>query len=222
MDRRWVRGIFCCGVLAACGTVVATGLASDHNDTAQTVTDQKADITDVYAFMRPEGTGPYTPSTHMVVMMTMDPGATTATTLDPGLVYTFRLTRLNAALATSTSYSIVCSARDPKLGPQTVVCGAAGTFGTATLNAAPTGAPTDKIRVWAGMRSDPAFFDKAKFDESVSTKSLKFVNPGTNSFQGKNVMAIVVEFEVAGVLNPADAATTGNNFAVAADITRSF
>jgi hypothetical protein len=103
-----------------------------------------------------------------------------------------------------------------------MVCNAAGTFANAVVGVAPTSAPADTLRVWAGLRSDPAFFDKAKFSSSATAGALQFQSPGTNSFANQNVLAIVVEVDFAKAFNPTGGAVSSNKFAVAAVTQRTF
>ena len=54
-------------------------------------------------------------------------------------------------------------------------------------------APGGSIRVFAGLRSDPAFFDRQGALVTVQTGRTAFT--GTNAFAGANVLAIVVELD---------------------------
>ena len=58
------------------------------------------------------------------------------------------------------------------------------------------GAATDDIRVFAGLRSDPFFFDLDAFKKTVADKAPKFTMPGKNFFDKANVLSIVVELDV--------------------------
>src|SRR5207245_11679896 len=53
------------------------------------------------------------------------------------------------------------------------------------------------IKVFAGPREDPFFFDLGGFNRSIAAGAIKFT--GVDAFLGKNVNAIVVEFPVNAV-----------------------
>lgn len=64
---------------------------------------------------------------------------------------------------------------------------------TGYVVAANTGSNSNGIRVFAGPRDDPFFFDLARFKEIVGGTQSKLCNPGVDTFAGTNVMSIVVE-----------------------------
>ncbi len=49
------------------------------------------------------------------------------------------------------------------------------------------------MRLFAGPRDDPFFFDIAQFNEILAGNATGFNNPGTDTFAGTNVLSIVVE-----------------------------
>ena len=57
------------------------------------------------------------------------------------------------------------------------------------------GASGDGVRVYAGLRADPFFFDVPAWVESVQAGQLKFKERGTNALTGLNVLALVVEID---------------------------
>src|SRR5689334_12809021 len=81
--------------------VIRPGEAADHLDAPLAVADPASDITDVYAFMRPEpdGSGGYLPSTHLVMVMNVMPLAGTTSQFSNSVTYTFRLRRINSLSA---------------------------------------------------------------------------------------------------------------------------
>ena len=56
-----------------------------------------------------------------------------------------------------------------------------------------TATGTNGIKVFAGPRDDPFFFDLDQFKKILSGTAAGFSNPGTDSFAGTNVMSVVVE-----------------------------
>ena len=49
------------------------------------------------------------------------------------------------------------------------------------------------MKVFAGPRDDPFFFDLAQFKKILGGTATGFNNPGTDTFAGTNVMSIVIE-----------------------------
>ena len=49
------------------------------------------------------------------------------------------------------------------------------------------------IKVFAGPRDDPFFFDLNQFKAIIGGTATSFNNPGTDAFAGTNVLSIVVE-----------------------------
>ena len=67
------------------------------------------------------------------------------------------------------------------------------------------------MKFFAGPREDPFFFDKARFDSYMAGSAASgFNNPGTDSYEGTNVLSIVVELPKALLGTPA---TNDNPFA---------
>src|SRR6185437_7504951 len=82
------------------------------------------------------------------------------------------------------------------------------------------GAATDDMRVFAGPRSDPFYFDLDKFNSTVTSGTPTFTDPGTNKLQGANVMSLVVEIDAAKAFGASDAGTPNAILAVAAETNR--
>ncbi len=71
-----------------------------------------------------------------------------------------------------------------------------------------SGGSTDPLRVFAGVRWDPFFMDAPAALKTIATGELSFAQPGTIFLDGKNVLSIVVELDVATLLG-ADVALVG-------------
>lgn len=185
---------------AAFALVSRASWASDHEDAPSLVTDKGADIGDVYSFMRPGGT------THLVLAMTVHPGATAATTFDPMVEYQFRIlgyAPAAGALDPTVDTRVSCRFEPPAAGssaPQVFLCGANGVSAFGTVGTATTADAGDQIRAWAGLRADPAFGDVAALKQTIANRQLSFVDAGTNSFAGKNALGIVVEVDIDKIL----------------------
>ena len=186
------------GAMGALAT--RTSWASDHEDAPSLVTDKGADIADVYAFMRPGST------THLVLAMTVHPGATTATTFDPKVEYQFRILGYDTvagAVDSTVDTRVSCRFEPPTAGSpaaQVFLCGANGVSAFGTVGTASTADAGDQLRAWAGLRADPAFGDVAALKSTLATRQLAFSDAGTNTFAGKNALGIVVEVDIDKIL----------------------
>jgi len=80
-------------------------------------------------------------------------------------------------------------------GAAHVTCTAPGGLTATTAVGDPTGGgdAQSPMRVFAGTRADPAFFDRQGALATIRTGAASFT--GANAFAGANVLAIVVELE---------------------------
>jgi len=201
---------------AALATAIALaalsiGRASDHLDGPLAISNPQADLTDVFAFTSPED-----PS-RVVLALAVTPYATDASTFSAGVDYVFRVRRV-AALQPLTLDDMVldvtCS-----IAATTVTCtGPAGTQGSAVVGQ--TGGTAGTMRIFAGPRSDPAFFDRQGALATLASGRASFT--GQNAFAGANVLAIVVElpsvtFRATDAGIPADAGSAPPVLAVSAE-----
>jgi hypothetical protein len=192
---------FAIAASAAAAFALATraSWASDHEDAPSLVTDKGADIADVYAFMRPGGT------THLVLVMTVHPGATATTTFDPLVEYQFRVlgyATATGAIDPTVDTRVSCRFEPPGAAsaPQVFLCGVNGVSAFGTVGTATTADAGDQIRAWAGLRADPAFGDVAALKQTIANRQLSFRDAGTNAFAGKNALGIVVEVDIDKIL----------------------
>ncbi len=192
-------GLLCALALAAPATLVA----SDHADTAANFNRPGADMADVFIFPSPINTAN--------VVMVMDvhpliPAGQAGPSFDPNVLYQFKID-------TTGDYveDLVFQARFSGTGAtqRVVVSGPYKpyTTGTTAVFARPypttglintTFSPTPGMSVFAGVRSDPFFFDLAQFfailpDRQTPGTGMQVDNPGgimgadtpqTNGFRG--------------------------------------
>lgn len=174
-------------------------LAADHID-APAVTNQSTDITDVYVF-RGEN-----PDNMVFVANTqglLSPGATAGAKFDENTMIEFNIDNNGDYVE---DLVIQCIAKNGKMkvyGP--VAPKATGTTSylnindfTAQVDITPYGQPAivaeqKGVKVFAGPRDDPFFFDLGRFKQIIAGTATSFNNPGTDSFAGTNVLGIVVE-----------------------------
>lgn len=174
-------------------------LAADHID-APAVTNQSTDITDVYVF-RGEN-----PDNMVFVANTqglLSPAATAGAKFDENTMIEFNIDNNGDYVE---DLVIQCIAKNGKMkvyGP--VAPKATGTTSylnindfTAQVDITPYGQPAivaeqKGVKVFAGPRDDPFFFDLGRFKQIIAGTATSFNNPGTDSFAGTNVLGIVVE-----------------------------
>jgi hypothetical protein len=189
-------------VLAGCSAFAAlsTGHASDHLDGPRTVADPQADITDIFAFASPENRG------HVVFAMTVVPFASSSASFAPQVDYVFRVRRVTAPKPLTLDpapLDIACAVDDADGAGQTMTCvGPGGMRATATIGDTTGGMSQSGMRVFAGRRADPSFFDRQGALATMARASASFT--GQNAFAGADVLAIVVEID-AGMLSDAGA-----------------
>jgi hypothetical protein len=182
-----------CSGLAAIGVlaVFPAVRASDHLDGPRAIADPQADITDVFAFTSPEN------ARRVVLAMTLVPFAPSAATFSPHVDYVFRVRQVTAPQPLTldpTPLDVTCTFVDGDGGAQTATCsGPGGMRGQALVGSAAGG--SGAMRVFAGRRADPAFFDRQGTLATMATGRTSFT--GQNAFAGADVLAIVVEMEAA-------------------------
>jgi hypothetical protein len=175
--------------LAVVAVAQRDGRAADHLDGPGPTKDPAADLADLYAFTSPENPA------HLTLAVTWFPLATTSTKFNDNIEIDFKIreiTGTSPVTLSSTPWDVKCTTSG---GGMKATCTAPGGLTkTVDINAV-TGAKTDDIRVFAGLRSDPFFFDLDAFKKTVKDKAPAFTTPGKNFFQGLNVLTFVVEID---------------------------
>ncbi|MEV4739959.1 DUF4331 family protein [Streptomyces sp. NPDC049555] len=194
---------------------------SDHLSGTRALADPAIDLTDLYAFPSPAQAG------RLALVMDVFPNARPGALFSDAASYRFRVrpvavpTRGSGSLfdVGTDEYAFTCIFSAPSGSDAN---GMLTQQGTCTL---PTGEPVSSqvndergghgqgVRFYAGLRLDPFFMDVLKEVETRAHKRLAFQPKGTNSLEGNDVLAIVVELDVAEVLG----SDTGTVFAVAAE-----
>lgn len=190
------------------GVAIAGGVifAADHIDapavTGPGSTSPGNDITDIYAFQSPAD------NTKMVFALNtqglLSPGASAMATFPSGVMYEINIDNTGDNVEDLVIQCLVQNGKMRVYGP--VAPGTTGTTSMVKTNgpvtevavtayaAAPTVATNSNgIKVFAGPRDDPFFFDLVRFKEILAGTQTAFRNPGVDSFAGTNVMSIVVE-----------------------------
>ena len=189
-------------VALAAGVWTSRAWAADHRDGPGVKADPAADINDVFAWMGPDANRVY-------LVMTVFPFATTEARFSDSAQYVFH-TASGAAFGqvNPQEVAIICSFD----AAQTIACSVGGSTTSVTGNAGSTDGLTSsdgKLRVFAGLRNDPFFFDFEGFSallntfatpgqhgDLVSSFRLGGGQPRRDSFAFRNVSAIVFEMNI--------------------------
>jgi hypothetical protein len=165
--------------------------AADHLDAPKTQAKQAADITDVYAW--------HTDDAKVVAVLNFagftESGA--APTLDSTILYGIHIDNDADGVADHDVWF-----RFGKNGAGDWGLQAEGIPGGTPTVSGPLNTPIDAglgLRVWAGLRDDPFFFDLDGFKATLMTGDLSF-DSTNDSFSGTNVTSIVVEMSTDAVV----------------------
>ncbi len=178
--------------------------AADHID-APAVTGQATDVTDVYAFKGADA------NSRVFVINTqglLSPAASAAAKFDANTLIELNIDNNNdnvedlviQALFDGTNMKFYGPVAPSATGTKSKLEGAvtASVAVTAYGAAAPTMATgTNGIKVFAGPRDDPFFFDLDQFKKVIAGTAAGFRSPGVDAFAGTNVLSVVMEVPVA-------------------------
>ena len=176
-------------------------IAADHID-APAVTGTGSDITDVYAFQSPAN------ANNMVFVVNVQgllaPSATSAASFDEEVMIEINID--NSSTKDNMEDLIIQAAFDngkvKVYGPAAPIqTGLTSTLlkstpieaNISTYGAEPVIGEGNGIKVFAGPRDDPFFFDLNQFKAIIGGTATSFNNPGTDAFAGTNVLSLVVE-----------------------------
>ena len=188
------------GALGIAALSVGVLWAADHID-APAVAGTSSDITDYYAFQSPQN------NDNMVfvanVQGLLDPITTANANFDEQVMVEFNIDNTGDLVEDLVIQAIVENGVVKIYGPiapssngKTSIKQEAGfavqTNVTMYGQSAVIGT-NNGVKVFAGPRDDPFFFDFAQFGEILAGNASGFNNPGADTFAGTNVMSIVVE-----------------------------
>jgi hypothetical protein len=177
-------------------------IAADHID-APAVTGTGSDITDLYAFQSPAN------ANNMVFVVNVQgllaPAATGAASFDEEVMIEINID--NSATKDNMEDLVIQAAFDngkvKVYGPEAPIQKglmstlSKGTPIEAAITAYGAGSPvvgeSNGIKVFAGPRDDPFFFDFNQYSEIIKGNATAFNNPGTDAFAGTNVLSLVIE-----------------------------
>lgn len=175
--------------------------AADHVDTPA-VTAQPSDITDLYVFRAQDVNNlVFVANTQGL----LSPGSTAAAKFDENTVIEFNIDNNADNIedlviqckydAASNSMQVYGPVAPSEKGTRSKLEGSvkASAVVTAYGAASPTIGTGNGIKVFAGPRDDPFFFDLNRYKAILAGTAPGFNNPGTDTFAGTNVLSIVVE-----------------------------
>ncbi|HWS25509.1 MAG TPA: DUF4331 family protein [Xanthomonadales bacterium] len=159
---------------AFCLLIAGAANAADHRDSPLAIADPSADLNDVYLFMNPNDRN------EVVTVQTVVPAANFNSRFSDAVEYRLHIDggavdlRIDCRF-TEQSNRVSCN------GPN----------GLAASGGIERTIQGTGMRVWAGLRDDPFFFDLPAFNRTRATLRPSFTAPGVNSFTG-NTLALVI------------------------------
>jgi hypothetical protein len=168
-------------------------VAADHGDPPSLATDQQYDISDVYVFRSQEDTNNLVFYSGLENFLTsgQNPG------FNPNSMLEFNIDTDNNNVEDLVIQCIYENNQVTVYGPvapsQVGTSSTLMTSGTKTEGALNTVITNGGIKVYAGLRDDPFFFDLNQFLAIIGGTATQFNDPGTDTFAGTNVLATIVE-----------------------------
>jgi hypothetical protein len=191
-------------VLLAIGVISSATylIAADHID-APSVTGKASDITDFYAFESPSN------SSNLVFVVNtqglLAPTATAAAAFDSDVMLevnidnssnkdnmedlVLQVTFENGKVQVYGPVAPI----EKGLNSTLVTTGNKVEGDISTYAGSPMTGEANGIKVFAGPRDDPFFFDLDQYKKVIAGTATGFNNPGTDTFAGTNVMSVVIE-----------------------------
>lgn len=175
---------------------------SDHGSGPRAFADPVIDITDMYAFPSPQQPGV------LVLVLNVFPAAAPTALFSDAVDYRLRLRPVTIPTDHDASFALgnneitlTCRFAEP-LRDNSGALVQDGTCSISTGHAASFrvndehGAQTPELRVFAGVRLDPFFFDGARMALTLQRRELSFEPVGRATVFRQNVLAMVVELNV--------------------------
>jgi hypothetical protein len=176
-------------------------IAADHID-APGITGTGSDITDVYAFQSPAD------EDNIVFVVNVQgllaPSATANASFDEEVMVEINID--NSASKDNIEDLVIQAAFDDgkvkvygpgepgqKGSTSTLLTSTAVEANISAYGGSPLMGEGNGIKVFAGPRDDPFFFDLNQFKSIIAGTASSFNNPGTDAFAGTNVLALVIE-----------------------------
>ena len=196
MKKRKVLLTVLAAVVAVTGGII---YAADHLD-APAVSNQTTDITDVYVF-----NGENTNNLVFVANTQglLSPSATGAAKFDEKTLIEFNIDNNGDNVEDLVLQAIVMNGKMRVYGPyKPAATGTRSVIAPSSFSVQADVTPYGQaakigeengIKVFAGPRDDPFFFDLVQYQKVIGGTASGFNNPGDDTFKGTNVMSIVIE-----------------------------
>ena len=189
--------LFVTGLLSVIGLIA---IAADHID-APAVKATTADITDFYAFQA-ENTSNIAFAVN--VQGLLSPTKTSDASFDENVLIEINIDTDGNAKEDLVIHAIPRGGKMYFFGPVAASTGLTSTISsTSSINGvvditpygsnAITTTNSSGMKFFAGPRDDPFFMDFARYGEIIAGNETSFNDPGVDTFEGTNVMSIVVE-----------------------------
>lgn len=183
---------------------------SDHGSSPRALADPVVDITDMFAFPSPQR------SATLVLVLNVFPFAGMSALFSDAVDYRVRLRPVaitssgpgSVFAVNEKEYIFSCRFAAPvkrdggnvQEGSCTTATGQVASFRVNDDR----GGQTDGLRVFAGVRLDPFFFDGVKAGQTIVTRKLAFAAKGNSTMFRQNVLSIVIELDVATMFDRGD------------------
>jgi hypothetical protein len=214
---RLLAVLACLGGVAGVVGYSASAFSADHQDSPATMSAPAADINDVYSWMD---------GNNVVLAMTVYPAAPQGAHFDPTVQYVFHTAAGSSIITAPGSSTDVIATFDASQKIKLWV----GTDEYVTGDPSPTAglASADgKVKVFAGLRADPFFFNLDGFKNTVATVesvagSLTFNDAGCPSLNASQETLLVGQLGSAPDGGPAaDHFATFNGLAIVVSVDKS-
>lgn len=176
--------------LSAVVTLVGGARAADHLDSPKTTAEPAADITDLYAWMSSD-------ASKLNLVLSVSPLAAAGSQFSDAMVYVIHVNSMSAYGQTPTETKIICKFYDVSK----LECWAGDEYvegdPSATAGIMSSGG---KMKVFAGLRNDPFFFELDGFKETVklvvaAAPSLTFDANGCPAVNATTSTALVTQLK---------------------------
>lgn len=211
MKKTWLLGGALTGaVLAAALGYSTRARSADHLDAPATTADPAADINDVYSWMD---------GSNMVLAMTVTPNAATGTTFSNATQYVFH-TQSGATYGATTAPEKDIIATFDTTGTTIQLWVGTDEYVTGDASATTGLSSADgKVKVFAGLRADPFFFNLSGFKAAVAAVDGLEEAGQLQAIPNNDAGCLQIDTGHAGALrtllstNPADGGPAPNDFA---------
>ncbi|MFC1745445.1 DUF4331 family protein [Candidatus Riflebacteria bacterium] len=176
--------------------------SADHEDAPFAKSMQQADLSSLYAWIS---------GSDLILVLTINPKTPSLSSAKPvfshEIAYKFWIDNTGDAIAEHVISCVFSRVIDDRqfikvsgLPNGETVQGEINTYKTFTEKIIES--PTKEVKIFAGPRDDPFFFDFTAYSNGMA-----FSNPGTDSYKGTNISAIVIQIPYKYVLQKSSANT---------------